>query len=221
MWACRPTRTSSWGAQCISNLLIHWTDKGKCRGNWDWDGGQTIKGALISQCVNFSSLWAGADSIMTLCIEAELYSQANRSMQEEGIRLSRPGLLEVMALQDSCVNPGFLLPLPRLANPNLCHNNPDRRTTPSVVFAQLRWLCVGVSNPLVPAPWLFSPSFSVWFLFFQQFVDSFVLCLALEEHVRRFQWIDSGEVKGSRWGGYLRKSCVSCCIVSQWCQHVQ
>lgn len=47
---------------------------------------------------------------MTLCIEAELYSQEERAT--EGIRLSRPSLLEVMALQDSCVNPGFLLTLP-------------------------------------------------------------------------------------------------------------
>lgn len=63
------------------------------------------------------------------------------------------------------------------------------------MFAQLQWLCVGVSNALVPAPCLFSPSFSVWFLFVQQFVASFVLCLSFGENVWRFpcDWQRGGQ----------------------------
>lgn len=72
-----------------------------------------------------------------------------------------------------------LAPCP--ANPNLCHNIPDRRTTPTAVFAQLRWLCISVSNPLVSAPWLFSPSSSVWFLFFQLFVAFFLFSVWLSQ----------------------------------------
>lgn len=62
------------------------------------------------------------------------------------------------------------------------------------MFAQLHRLCVGLSNALVPAPWLFSPYFSVWFLFFQQFVASFVLCLSFRENDWRFScdWQQGG-----------------------------
>lgn len=62
----------------------------------------------------------------------------------EAIRLSRPSLLEVMALQDF-LSEISLTPCP--ANPKVCHNISDCRTTPAAMFAQLRWLCIGSSSP--------------------------------------------------------------------------
>lgn len=58
-----------------SNLLIYGTNKGIWWRFWNWNKGQTIISDFISHCVKFSRLWAREDNIMTLCIEAELYSK--------------------------------------------------------------------------------------------------------------------------------------------------
>lgn len=57
-----------------------------------------------------STFSRSGDCVRTRCIEAKLCRQASSSVEERPSHSH--GLLEVMALQDSCVIPRFLLPLP-------------------------------------------------------------------------------------------------------------
>lgn len=115
----------------------------------------------------------------------------------EGIRLSRPGLLEVMALQDSSVNPRFLLSLPALQTQISGTTSPTGGLLPLPCLLS----CVGFVSahraPLFLLPGCFLPILLFGF-FSPKFVASFILCLAFRVHVWRFQGIDSGEAEGSR-----------------------
>lgn len=90
---------------------------------------------------------------------------------------------------------------------------------PQLEGYSLRRVCSAASalcphiEALISAPWLFSPSSSVWFLFSRQFVVSF-LPLFVFGRTRLLLLRDrEQEGQGSRCG-YTRKSPISCCRLS-------
>lgn len=117
--------------------------------------------------------WTGVNTESTLELIAD---DSKESKKEDQILTAKPARRNTPA--GFLCEPRVPAHAPYLANPNP-HRSISDRTTPRALFAQLRWLSLGTTKPLVAAAGMFSPS-SVWFLFFQQFVVFFDLRLAFE-----------------------------------------
>lgn len=128
--------------------------------------------------------------------------------------------LEAMALQDSCVNPGFLLSLPARQTQISATTSQTGGLLPLLCLLSCAGFVSVYRTLLFLLPGCFLPL--LLFGFFLPTVCGlfFVLCLSFTACIWRFSQ-DWRQVTRWRWGSYLRKSHVSCHIVSRWCQHAQ
>lgn len=95
-----------------------------------------------------------------------------------------------------------LTPCP--ANPKVCHNISDCRTTPSAMFAQLCWLCTGSSSPPARTVFFCLICFlmTVWCIFLCvcslfNFCCSFCCCCVLLARRQRGHEVEQTPTSGS------------------------
>lgn len=171
---------------------------------------------LISVCVDCQQL-IKRNSVRTLCAEAELLSQTNMSSQERATRSHGPACWKWW----SCRIPVLTLGSCSHSLPGEPKSLPQHPWREDYSLGHVCSAALALCRRIEPSCSCFQTVFSLSCCLVSLLTAVCNFICSLFGFQRAFQRIDGAEVKRLRTGSYLRKSHVSGCIVSQWCQHVQ